>query len=73
MPTRLYFDKAHYLTVEEDLNAVEGALRQAPPGPAAVVALTKKRKKVLVNASLVRAVQEVPTAAKIKKRVRVGT
>lgn len=73
MPTRLYFDKAHYLTVEEDLNAVEGALRQASPGPAAVVALTKKKKKVLVNASLVRAVQELPAAAKSKKRVRVGT
>lgn len=54
MPTKLYFDKADTLTVDEDLSAVEAALRGAPPSPAAVVQFTKKGKKVFVNAALVR-------------------
>lgn len=58
MPTRIHFDKGHTLTVDEDLNAVEGALRQAPPGPAAVVELTKQGNKVLVNAAQVRTASE---------------
>jgi hypothetical protein len=59
MPTRIEFDSSHSLTVDQDLNDVEGKLRQAPPAPAALVEFTKKERKFLVNAALVRSVHEV--------------
>ncbi len=55
MPTRLQFDKDHSVTVDEDLAAVESAMRTAPPGVAGVVEFTFKGEKVFINAALVRA------------------
>jgi hypothetical protein len=61
MPTRLTFDNDHSIVVEEDLNAVEGALRAAPPGVAGLVQFTCKGEKVFVNAALVRSIAERKT------------
>lgn len=61
MPTRLYFDKDHTLTVDEDQGAVEGAFRTAAPNPAPLAELTKQGRKVFVNVTLVRYFREVQT------------
>lgn len=58
MPVRLYFDKGHTLTVDEDLSAVESAFRTAPPNPAPLAELTRKEEKVFVNVATVRYFQE---------------
>lgn len=67
MPTRINFDKDHSVIVDEDLSAVEGALRQAAPSAFATVALTVKDSKVLINAALVRSAEERQTG---KRTVR---
>lgn len=58
MPTKLYFEKGHTLTVDEEAGAVEGAFRTVSPNPASLAEFTKKGKTVFVNVSLVRYFQE---------------
>lgn len=58
MPTRLYFDEDHTLTVDEDVNVVESAFRAVAPNPAALAEFTKQGNKVLVNVALVRYFRE---------------
>ena len=60
MGTRLEFDKQHHVDAEEDLGAVESALRTAPPGLFGTVQLTSGGQRVLVNAALVRVVKPTP-------------
>jgi hypothetical protein len=58
MPTTLQFDKDHSITVDEDLAAVESALRTAPPGAISMVSFASKEKTIFVNVSLIRAFRE---------------
>jgi hypothetical protein len=55
MPTKLVFDKEHFLVVDEDLAAVEGAFRTVAPNPAPLAEFTHKGEKIFVNVALVRA------------------
>jgi hypothetical protein len=59
MPAILHFDKDHRLQVDEDVDAVEGKLRRAPPSAFAVVTFGAGDDKLVVNAALVRAVTPV--------------
>lgn len=61
MQTRIEFDDSHALDVDESLSEVESKLRRAEPNVAALVEFTRKEKKVLVNAALVRVVREAPS------------
>lgn len=58
MPTRLFFTEDEYITVDEDINAVESAFRTAAPHPAPLAESTKQGQKILVNVGLVRYFKE---------------
>jgi hypothetical protein len=63
MPTTIHFAKSDTLTVDQDINEVEGAVRQAEPGPAALATFTKRGAKVCVNVRLIRSFSEARTGS----------
>lgn len=60
MGTRLEFDGQHHIEVDEELSAVESALRTASPGIAGLIQLTSGGQRVLLNAALVRVTKATP-------------